>query len=269
VLLQRVLTALVLVPLVVAGVLWLDTPQFGAALGLLTAGAAWEWSRLAGYSSAAIRAVFVTLLAAGLWLLWPQVSGGAFLSAILVLAVAFWLVLAVRVWRVQRIELLAVPDGVQMLVGCLVLGASWVALVGLHRSSEEGPALVLFTLVLVWVADTAAFFAGRRWGSVKLAPLVSPGKTWAGLWGAVGGAVFCALVLWLWLDGGWLRFAGFLVLCVSVFGDLYESLLKRQRGLKDSGSLLPGHGGILDRIDSLIAAAPVFAAGLLWLGRAG
>jgi phosphatidate cytidylyltransferase len=129
---------------------------------------------------------------------------------------------------------------------------------------------VLFLLLLIWAADTAAYFIGRRWGSRKLAPTLSPGKTWVGVYGALAAAGIAALALALWLDLTAGLAAGVVVIClltasISVVGDLYESLVKRRRGVKDSGRLLPGHGGMLDRIDSLTAAAPVFALGFLWL----
>jgi phosphatidate cytidylyltransferase len=131
--------------------------------------------------------------------------------------------------------------------------------------------LVLFLFVLIWMADSGAFFAGRAWGERKLAPAVSPGKTWTGAAGALGGAVICALVLdqlaLLSLSIASLVLLCLLVTIASIGGDLFESLLKRQAGVKDSGTLLPGHGGALDRIDSLIAAAPVFTVGLGMLER--
>ena len=136
----------------------------------------------------------------------------------------------------------------------------------LHRSGDDGPVLVLFLFVLIWVADSGAYFAGRAFGKTKLSPFVSPGKTWAGAMGALAGAVFSAVVL---ITGGWAGDAALvpfvllslLVTAVSIGGDLWESRLKREAGVKDSGNLLPGHGGVLDRVDSLLAAAPVFAVG--------
>ncbi len=128
---------------------------------------------------------------------------------------------------------------------------------------------MLFLLVLIWIADSGAYFAGRRWGRVKLAPAVSPGKTREGVYGALAGAMLCALALaWMRPEIGaaLVTIPLCLLTClVSVAGDLFESLIKRQAGVKDSGTLLPGHGGVLDRIDSLTAAAPVFVFGLMWL----
>jgi phosphatidate cytidylyltransferase len=154
--------------------------------------------------------------------------------------------------------------------GLVVLLGLWLAVVHLHGHSERGPELVLFLMLLIWTADTAAFFTGRRWGKTKLAPIISPGKTWAGVYGALVGAAAAGLLLSWWLSLSSVLTAVAVMICVvtafvSVVGDLYESLVKRRRGVKDSGRLLPGHGGMLDRIDSLTAAAPVFTLGVLWL----
>lgn len=270
---QRILTALVLAPLALAGVLWLPTGQFALVLGLILLGGGWEWSRLAGILSRAGRVGFLACLAGWLGLLWlpalqPWVP--AFLGGV----TGLWIAAGIWLWAVRQIvpaEGISLP---QALAGLLVLGSAWVALVTLHRASPSGPIWVLLGLMLVWAADTGAFFAGRRWGQRKLAPLVSPGKTWAGVGGALAGAILWGGVLVLWRGAAGWRAAGLVLLCmatvlVSIVGDLYESYLKRQRGLKDSGQLLPGHGGILDRIDSLTAAAPLFTLGLFWLEQAG
>jgi phosphatidate cytidylyltransferase len=161
--------------------------------------------------------------------------------------------------------------------GVIVLLAAWVAIVALHARS---PWLVLAAMAIVWIADIAAYFAGRRFGRRKLAPAISPGKTWEGVWGALGAVAVYALVLAAAAPAAMvpagpaatLALVAFLplVAAISVVGDLYESLLKRQAGVKDSGALLPGHGGVLDRVDALLAAMPFAAlAATAFLPRSG
>lgn len=151
-------------------------------------------------------------------------------------------------------------------MGPIVLTPLWTALVALHGNGEDGPSSVLFLMILIWVADSGAYFAGRQWGRNKLAPVISPGKTWEGVYGAVFGALICGLLL-AWyrsdIEGfHWLVPVCVITVLMSVVGDLFESVMKRKMDMKDSGTLLPGHGGVLDRIDSLTAAAPVFVLGL-------
>jgi phosphatidate cytidylyltransferase len=152
----------------------------------------------------------------------------------------------------------------------IVLIPTWLAVVALHESGEQGPLLVMYLLSLIWVADSGAYFSGRAWGKRKLAPSVSPGKSWEGVGGgallSLAYAVGAAQVLGL-PGNQWPLFVVLSLVTVlfSVLGDLTESMFKRHAGIKDSGTLLPGHGGVLDRIDSVTAAAPVFVVGF-WLG---
>jgi phosphatidate cytidylyltransferase len=262
---QRARTAFVLGPLVLAAVFWLPTPVFGIALGLVTLGATWEWASLSGLERQGQRLVYLALLGAllvGLWLV-PESRAWLIGGAVL-----WWLIQTARIARIRAITQRVGLQLGDLAAGVLVLAAPWAALVELH---DAGPILVMFFLVLVWTADSLAYFVGRRWGRTKLAPEVSPGKTREGVYGAMAGALLWGLLL------GWVRSLGWpgmlmgALLCgvtvlISVVGDLYESLLKRRRGVKDSSSLLPGHGGMLDRVDSLSAAAPVFVLGLTLLG---
>jgi len=266
---NRILTALILIPLVVAGVLMAPSNVLAVVFGLFVLLGAREMGRLGGLR--------------GLLWQWLYALGVGFLLAWAYLGLPFgaewWLqAVAVVFWGVATLALLtrrrelAQVDTVRplmLLLGALQLMIAWLSVIDLHRSGSEGPGLLLFLLVLIWVADSAAYFAGRTWGAHKLSPRVSPGKTWEGAGGAMAGALICALVLWELgltpLSPIALIFLCLLTAFVSIGGDLSESLLKRQAGLKDSGTLLPGHGGVLDRIDSLIAAAPVFTLGLYWL----
>ena len=271
---QRVITALVLVPLVVAGVLLLDTLPLGLLLGAVILLAGWEWADMAGLATSPTRIAYLAVLSlllaaaaylatrdATLWLLLPALGG--------------WLLATAWVVAYQRSggHRPGTPGVLALrLIGFGVLVPPWLALVAVHGSGALGPWLMLFLLVLIWTADSGAYFAGRRFGRRKLAVHVSPGKSVEGVLGALllGGLFTLACGGALGYAGeGLLAFVllGLATVLVSVLGDLFESLIKRYRTVKDSGGLLPGHGGVLDRVDSLTAAAPFFAVGLAWLGR--
>ncbi|HEY5789428.1 MAG TPA: phosphatidate cytidylyltransferase [Gammaproteobacteria bacterium] len=271
---QRVLTALVLVPLVVAADLLLSDPGVALLVGAVMLLGAWEWAALAGLPGTPARAGYVLLLGGVLvagWLLRDTLGAPVVWGAVAAWCGAAAWVLTFQLSGGTRPG----APGVALLrlLGPLVLAPAWLALVLLHALPERGPWLMLYLLVLVWVADTAAYFSGRRWGRRKLARHVSPGKSWEG----VAGGLLCSLLLALGAGLGFgyqgaalaaFALLGVVTVAVSVLGDLFESLLKRYRQVKDSGGLLPGHGGVLDRIDSLTAAGPLFLAGLWLLGAA-
>lgn len=256
---QRVLTAIVLLPLVAGLILF---APLWAVLGLLALGlgaAALEWAQLARLRSPAGRAAFVGLsvaLAVAIW--WVGSREGA-LGAIYGLSLAWWLIVLVMLFRRP-----ALGRGGASLAGLLTLVPAWVAAADLYSDAARGGQWLLFVFVLVWAADVGAYFAGRAFGRHKLAPAVSPGKTWEGVAGGLlaVAAVLVAGAFWFHRPLLPLLVLGLAAAAVSVVGDLLESLVKRQAGQKDSGALLPGHGGVLDRVDSLLAALPVFVAGL-------
>jgi len=264
---QRVITALILVPAAVA--LLFIAPAAGFALGLmpiLGIGSI-EWSRLAGVQNKIAQSAYllvVTLLMIGCYYL------AAVYQVLLPIALCWWLVAGwVMVGYPTREPRWFFRQPSMLLAGPLILVVPWFALYSL-RAQVDGEWLVLMLFLLIWGADIGAYFTGRQWGRHKLLPGVSPGKTWQGVWGGsvvaltvAGGAA--VLRGRSGMDIGYFLFVGLVISWVSVIGDLAESLIKRHAGVKDSGKLLPGHGGVLDRIDSLTIAAPVF--GLLMVGH--
>jgi phosphatidate cytidylyltransferase len=267
---QRVITALILAPLAVLAVLWLPTIVFAVFIALLVLVGAWEWSRLAGIKPRAARSLLllphVAILVGLWWLGQPALLVTAWVGA------AWWLLALLWLWQRQ----FAASDTsanrlLKLLAGLLMFVPAWAALVLLHGDPDRGPAWALFGVMLAWAADTFAYFVGRRFGGAKLAPNISPGKTWAGFWGGMAGTLLVASVgaalFGLGLISALQLVALAVVVCLaSVLGDLFESLIKRHSGAKDSGRIVPGHGGALDRLDSLVAAMPVFLCGKLWLG---
>ncbi len=263
---RRWLTAIGLVPVVCVVVLVLPAFAFQAALLLVVAAGAWEWSRLSGIApawacaAAAAGSLGLVLLSdsapldgsAG----WAGLAGSGGLAWV---GVAWWLAALAAIVRFRGPG--RTPGRPALaLAGWLVLVPAGAALAAVH-AGPDGPALAMTLLVVVWAADTGAWFAGRRFGRVRLAPHVSPGKTWEGVAGGIAAASAAGAAAAWWLGRSWAEVLPAAVLAsgASVVGDLYESIAKRRAGVKDSGRLLPGHGGLLDRIDGLTAAAPVYA----------
>jgi len=272
----RILTALVLAPLVLCALFLLPARGFGIAMLAITVQASREWSRLAGFPAWGTWAFGGgILLAGGALLFLPAWGFGRGWPADIVLAVCgtsalFWLFVA-PFWVGRRWP--TSGPWVMLACGAIVLLGTWMALVELQARS---PWLVLAAMAIVWIADTAAYFSGRAFGRRKLAPQISPGKTWEGVYGALAAVAVYALCLVPFArDAGfgtevgapavavWVGFA-LLLAAISVIGDLFESLLKRNAGVKDSGNLLPGHGGVLDRVDALLAAMPLAALAAQW-----
>jgi phosphatidate cytidylyltransferase len=261
---ERVLTAIVLVVVLLGVMLGLPPIATVWLLTVLVLVGAWEWAGFIGKGGAPLRAGFTAAVALCLLgSLYFYGNAPGFVPVVMAVAVAWWFVaflwLCLAPARVN--PLTATFAGLLSLVPC------WLALVYVTISTQS-TRWVLFTLALVWAADTGAFFAGRWLGRVPLAPRVSPKKTWEGV---LGGVLTSGLVAWL--AAPWLPVADlwpFVVTCIaiaalSIVGDLTESMLKRAAGLKDSGSMFPGHGGMLDRIDSVTAAAPALVFALLGL----
>lgn len=258
---QRVITALVLAPFVLLVIFWVPHPVTAAVLALLVGAGAWEWSAFPGFTHHAARLAYVAFIAACLALAWYAGVQSDSSNLLLDASLAWWVLALLWIAFAPG----SVNRATAAIAGLFALVPVWLALVRLHA---QGPQLMLFLLLLVVAADIGAYFSGRAFGRHKLAPRVSPGKTWEGVCGGLLAAAAMAAVgvWWFSMDP-----VPFMALCIvvaiaSVIGDLTESLFKRHAGLKDSGSLLPGHGGVLDRVDSVTAAAPVFVVGLERLG---
>lgn len=270
-LLQRVLTAFVLVPLVLL-IIWLaPEPVFAAIGGIAFLAATWEWSALSGLREPAGRVALLLFVACLLIILW-WMRATVLAPLTLAAGIVWWLVASV--W-LRHFPFGAAPTSenraIKLAAGVFVIVPAWMALVSMHSHAPNGHWWTLLALVIVWASDIGAYSSGRTFGKRKLAPQISPGKTWAGAYGAMVAGLLVAQI------GGWLlgvRGAQLISLAlltaitvaVSIVGDLIESLMKRHAQVKDSGTIFPGHGGLMDRMDSVFAATPVFAAGLLLLG---
>jgi phosphatidate cytidylyltransferase len=260
----RILTAVALGALLVAMLLFANPAVAGLVFGLIMVVGAWEWSGFLRLESLLLRAGYVALLVGVAVVGQRQLMDTGPFMQLMQLTLLWWLV--ALCWVVIAPAHASALGAA--LAGVLALVPAWLALVRIDSAWPRGGEWALFILTLAFAADTGAFFAGRYFGRVRLAPRVSPGKTWEGVMGGMltAGAVAFAGAYWFAQPPG-----VFVPLCLgaaalSVVGDLTESLLKRRAGLKDSGRVFPGHGGVLDRIDSVTSAAPAMAAGLVWLG---
>lgn len=256
---QRLITAVILIVLVLSSVLLTDRKLFNAVFSFILAFAAWEWGQLIG-----LRSRIDVLYALVILVLTSVLIRENFALQVCLLSIGFWLLAWAWVWRFPR-------DGAYLKhPACLMLIGAWVIIpcgcaLWLLKRYTQGEGWIIYVFALVAFADTGAYFSGRRWGKRKLAAAVSPGKSWAGFWGGfVAAATLATLVCVLQFGWSWQSLVFWLVSCVvitfSVIGDLFESSIKRLQGVKDSGQLLPGHGGLLDRVDGLTAALPMFVA---------
>lgn len=274
---QRVITALIMAGLFLSAVIFLSLPWLALIFAILICLGGWEWSRLCEWESPVARAAYVLVLAAVLGLLYVYCELGATpqreqIQPFLGLACLWWSLALLWVKGYPGSAVFWRTRAMRNLMGLLVLAPAWMAAVYLV-SFPRGGGLIVVMVLIVAAADIGAYFAGRAWGKHKLAEVVSPKKTWEGFWGGMAAASVLALLLWSQLPPPQAHISLSEVLVVllvtalaSVVGDLTVSMVKREAGVKDSGSLLPGHGGILDRLDSLCGAAPVFALGLLLAG---
>ncbi|WP_095146536.1 MULTISPECIES: phosphatidate cytidylyltransferase [unclassified Pseudomonas] len=262
---QRIITALILLPIALCGFFLLEGSGFALFIGLVVTLGAWEWARLAGFTEQPIRVAYAAVVAAILFVM-HLVPGLA--PWVLGAAVLWWAVATFLVLTYPRTSEHWASAACKLVIGLLILLPAWQGLI-LIKQQPLGNWLIMAVMVLVWGADIGAYFSGRAFGKRKLAPQVSPGKSWEGVYGGLLLSLVITLVVGLvrdWTLGEMLKglIGAAVIVFISVVGDLTESMFKRQSGIKDSSNLLPGHGGILDRIDSLTAAIPVFAV-LLWM----
>ena len=274
---QRVITALILAGALIVTLLFAPFPVQAILFALVATAGAWEWAALVGAQAALFRAVYaaiIPLLCSALWmglaLDGPEAAQHA----------RPWLAATALLWSAMLVGLKYYSAGrgvwghawVRAVMGWLMLAATWLAVI-VCLTLINGPFVVFLLILTVAAADIGAYFAGRRFGQHALAAEISPAKTWEGFWGGMLCVALLATLIWrnlplsqLHLGWGSLMVLGLATAGASVVGDLTVSLLKREVGLKDSGSLLPGHGGLMDRLDSICGAAPVFALGLLLIG---
>ncbi len=255
---QRFITAVIALIALLAVLFVLPAPLALGVVALVVLAGAWEWGGFLGLSSAG-RLGYTALIGALMAAFW--FAGTAYAETILLVACSWWFVAFLWCFFFPT----PIPRVIRWVCGALVLVPLFVALIGLYAIRPE---LLLLSLIIVWAADCGAYFAGRAFGRVKLAPEISPGKTWEGV---IGGLLLVAvlvigLAVYRDLDIAVVLPFGLAVAAVSVVGDLTVSMFKRTAGVKDSGSLFPGHGGVLDRVDSVAAAAPLFLLGISAFG---
>ena len=262
---QRIITALILLPIALCGFFLLEGTGFALFIGLVVTLGAWEWARLAGFTAQPIRIAYAAVVAFTLFImhilpgLAPWVLGAS---------VLWWGVATYLVLTYPRSSEHWASAACKLVIGLLILLPAWQGLVQI-KQEPLGNWLIMAVMVLVWGADIGAYFSGRAFGKRKLAPKVSPGKSWEGVYGGLLLSLVLAAIVGVARDWTFVQIlmgliGAAVIVFISVVGDLTESMFKRQSGIKDSSNLLPGHGGVLDRIDSLTAAIPVFAV-LLWM----
>ena len=271
---KRILTAAVGIPLALAAVYWLPGPLFFLATVILFSIGAWEYSRLAGlgpgpgitFPVLLLVPLIALLLCPALWS-----ESGVESAAALTGAALFVLTAGGSIWAFSR---RTAPDRALGVMGSICFGVPYLALpaAALFHLRSLSPHLLVLLFTTVWLGDAAAYYVGSAWGRRRLAPVVSPNKTWEGALASLGGAMFAAVSWGFWRSGElrWSLLVIAVVISISAqAGDLVESLLKRGAGVKDSGQIMPGHGGVLDRIDALLFAAPVLWIAVVLFGDQG
>lgn len=269
----RILTAVILAPLVILAIFKLPNTYFTLFTGFIFVLAAWEWARLIGLKTVLSQAIYIAfimaLMAAGLFVIAPNYN---LLLLLLGLSFIVWLMMFYYVLGYAGMTYPKLTFKARHgLMGVLIIIVPFISIIVLRNDDRYGPGYLFGLLLLLWVADSAAYFTGKKWGKTKLAMRVSPGKSWEGVWGAIiASSIYTVLVT---IKDGFPTVQAFAIVILSmatvlfsILGDLLESRYKREADRKDSSNILPGHGGILDRIDSLTAAAPIFLLCLMVMG---
>lgn len=286
-LIQRIITGLVLASVAIAAIFLLPILYFYLFIAIIVLIGAWEWVSLSAIEKISAKVLFLLslifpMLFVTFWtqileilsqlLEWPEIKEYSGLLEWLVIGpIIFWILMMILIRKVPEDLLnLQLKKNYKLFIGWFVLFSAWMFLTKLR--AYYGSEAVMYFLALIWIADIAAYFSGKKFGKDKLAPLISPGKTIQGMYGAIISAMLCSVFLALYYDYPMMIATDFgmlsiLTVLLSIYGDLFFSLVKRQNNVKDTGSILPGHGGVLDRIDSVIAAAPFYYAGVILIGR--
>lgn len=276
---QRVITAIILASVIISSVIFLPTQMLALMLAAIICVAAWEWAACAGFHDIPHKILYVSLILLcliGSFIILEK----QWITLIIACGIIWWFIAIFLVVRYQMNKNINLSSSfLKAIIGGVILIPAWLSLVLIHvgksgalLANTSGATLVLFLFFLIWLADSAAYFSGRKFGRKKLASNVSPGKSWEGVYGALSMSLLLGVSYAFYAEMTFIVAIYFILLVLftvsfSILGDLIESMFKRMAGIKDSGNILPGHGGVLDRIDSLTSAAPVFFAGLWAIER--
>ncbi|BCE03310.1 phosphatidate cytidylyltransferase [Marinicellulosiphila megalodicopiae] len=264
---QRVLTAMVLAPLMIVGIFFLSPMYFPYFIMLIAALASWEWAKLSGFKSSFVRVGYAIAIVLFGYMTLRYGDDDASRTWTLRLAIIWWVLALICVLCFPKFKLFWRAKSARLIIGVFAIIPMWIGLVMLKNMGDDAEYYLVWLMFLVWGADSGAYFAGRHFGKTKLAEKVSPKKTWEGVYGGMLTAMIFSVIAAFCLfdqsnysvmDWGLLFVMSAVIVLFSVVGDLFESLLKRHENIKDSSQLLPGHGGVMDRVDSLLAAVPFF-----------
>lgn len=267
----RIITGIILLVLFAADLFLASFQVFALVLGFVVAASAWEWSRLCKVQNQHMQTAFAAFLGLLTIMVLYIPYSEALTHWILLIGVVYWIIVPISFYMLPKLQVFDQMQTGLLLQGVVVMLIAALAIQYLRSyAPQASPQLLLYAMSIVWVMDIGAYFSGKRFGKTKLAPLISPGKTWEGVFGGLLATSLVALVVLFsaqFAQGNQVKLiiATLLAASVSVYGDLAESRIKRAAEQKDSSQMLPGHGGVLDRVDGVLAAIPVFASVWAWL----